>query len=202
MFQSNGNVILSEKEKTKILNKLEKQFKKVLETMLFDTNDQNLVDTPKRIAKAWFLELFAGRYNPPPKVTVFDNTEKINSMVCLKDIEVKSMCSHHFLSFSGCCHIAYIPDQKIIGISKLARIVEWFSRRAQLQESLTKQIADFIADVIQPRGVAVYISASHTCMTMRGANQPLNTCLVTSEVRGCFEDDVCRNEFLKMIERK
>lgn len=201
MFKANENKVLTEKEKSKILKKLEKQFKQILETMRFDTTDENLIDTPRRIAKAWFKELLVGRYTNAPKVTVFENEDNVNQMVTLKDIEVKSMCSHHFLPFVGQCCIAYIPDKKIIGISKLARIVEWFARRAQLQELLTKQIADFITETISPKGVAVYISATHTCMTLRGANQPLNTQLVTTEVRGCFEDQACRNEFLKIIER-
>lgn len=201
MFKSNENRVLSEKEKAKILKKLEKQFKGILETMLFDTSDENLIDTPRRIAKAWFSELLVGRYSDEPKVTVFENVDKVSQMVTLKDIEVKSMCSHHFMPFVGKCHISYIPGEKIIGISKLARIVEFFARRAQLQELLTKQIADYIVEKINPLGVAVYISATHTCMTLRGANQPLNTELVTSEVRGTFEETTCRNEFLKIIER-
>ena len=202
MFKPNGNKVLTEKEKRKILDKLELQFREILKTMLFDTEDENLKDTPRRIAKAWFLELLAGRYTQEPKITVFENEDNVNQMVTLNDVEVKSNCSHHFMPFVGKCCISYIPDKKIIGISKLARIVEWFSRRAQLQELLTKQIADYIDDKIKPKGVAVYMSATHTCMTLRGANQPLNTSLITTEVRGCFEEIACRNEFLKIIERK
>lgn len=200
-MKAHENMNLSTDEKQQILSRLESQFREILITMKFDVDDQNLIDTPRRIAKAWFSELLAGRYNPKPKVTVFENEDNINQMVTLKDIEVKSMCSHHFLPFIGKCHIAYIPDKKIIGISKLARIVEWFARRAQLQEILTKQIADFLDDELKPKGVAVYISATHTCMTLRGVNQPLDTKLTTTEVRGCFEDVACRNEFLKIIDK-
>ena len=117
--------------------------------MLFNTNDPNLKETPKRIAKAWFLELLSGRYVEKPKITVFPNENNIDQMVTLGNIEVKSMCSHHFLPFFGKCFIGYVPDKTIIGISKLARIVKWFARRAQLQEVLTKQIADFIYEIIK-----------------------------------------------------
>lgn len=199
LFKPCDNKIITEEEKKKILDKLEKQFKGILETMLFDTDDPNLKETPKRIAKAWFLELLSGRYVEKPKITVFPNENNINQMVTLGNIEVKSMCSHHFLPFFGKCFIGYVPDKIIIGISKLARIVKWFARRAQLQEVLTKQIADFIYETIKPKGVIVYMSCIHTCMTLRGANQPLDTKLVTTDVRGCMEDENAKTEFLKYI---
>jgi len=200
-MKSNSNELKTPKEKQKIINKLEKSFKKILEDMGFDVeNDQQLTDTPKRISKMWVNELFTGCYDEEPKITVFENDNNVDSMIFLGPISLKSNCSHHFIPFIGKAYISYIPNDKIIGVSKLARIVKWFMRRPQIQEELTQQIADYIIDKLDPKGVAVYIEAQHLCMTARGVEE-YNSEMKTSEVRGVFEKPEVRSEFFNMINK-
>jgi GTP cyclohydrolase I len=124
--------------------------------------------------------------------------ENYNEMVIVKDIELYSLCEHHLLPFFGKAHIAYIPNGQIVGLSKIPRIVDVFSRRLQVQERLTEQILDCINDTLQPKGVAVIIEASHMCMMMRGV-QKQNSTTTTSGFRGAFKDTDTRNEFLKLV---
>lgn len=198
-MRSNGNTVLTEKEIQKKQTKLEKVFVQMIETLGYDTNDQQLQDTPKRMAKMYVRELFQGSFTEEPKMTVFENTEHCDSMVFLGDISVKSTCSHHFVPFLGKAYIAYIPDKKIVGISKLARVVKWFMRRPQIQEELTKQISDYIEEKLNPKGVAVYIEAQHLCMIARGVEE-YNSMMKTSDLRGVFmENPETRNEFFQMV---
>ena len=199
MIHSNGNVILTEKEIQKKQVKLEKVFTQMIETLGYDINDQQLQETPKRMAKMYVRELFQGSFTEEPKMTVFENTEHCDSMVFLGDISVKSTCSHHFIPFLGKAYIAYIPNEKVCGISKLARVVRWFMRRPQIQEEMTKQIADYIEEKLDPKGVVVYIEAQHLCMIARGVEE-YNSMMKTSEVRGAFRDNSdARNEFFQMV---
>jgi GTP cyclohydrolase I len=202
-IESNGNMVLSEKEKEEKIILLEKKFKEIFDIMGFDIeNDIQMKDTPKRVAKMYMNELFEGTYSPPPKITVFDNTKQYSEMVTLSGIEIKSLCSHHLLPFVGKATISYIPDKKVIGLSKLARIAEWFARRPQIQEELTQQIADYIQNILEPLGVAVYIEANHTCMSIRGVNGPLDSLMKTTALRGVFLDEPeTRNEFMNMIKK-
>lgn len=200
-MRSNGNVVLTEKEIQKKQIKLEKVFTQMIETLGYDINDQQLQETPKRMAKMYVRELFQGSFTEEPKMTVFENTEHCDSMVFLGDISVKSTCSHHFIPFLGKAYIAYIPNDKVCGISKLARVVRWFMRRPQIQEEMTKQIADYIEEKLNPKGVAVYIEAQHLCMIARGVEE-YNSMMKTSEVRGAFRDNSdARNEFFQMVKR-
>jgi GTP cyclohydrolase I len=200
-MRSNGNVVLTEKEIQKKQIKLEKVFTQMIETLGYDINDQQLQETPKRMAKMYVRELFQGSFTEEPKMTVFENTEHYDSMVFLGDISVKSTCSHHFIPFLGKAYIAYIPNDKVCGISKLARVVRWFMRRPQIQEEMTKQIADYIEEKLNPKGVAVYIEAQHLCMIARGVEE-YNSMMKTSEVRGAFRDNSdARNEFFQMVKR-
>jgi len=200
-IKANENKVLSTKEKEKIIKKLEKHFHRILVDMNFDIeNDQQIKNTPKRISKMWVNELFNGCYDEPPKITVFDNENNCKDIVFVGPISLKSTCSHHFVPFIGHAYIAYIPDKKIIGVSKLARIVKWFMRRPQIQEELTKQIADYIEENLIPSGVAVYLEAQHLCMTVRGVEE-YESYMKTSSVRGAFEDIATRQEFFNMILR-
>ena len=198
MIKANGNIVLEDSEKILMIEKLTSHFKDILKDMKYDLDDQQIKETPKRIAKMWVNELFKGNYEKAPELTVFENTEKINDIVFLGPISVKSTCSHHFIPFIGNCFIAYIPNEKIVGISKLARIVKWFMRRPQIQEELVKQIADYIEEKLNPKGVAVYIEAQHLCMTVRGVEE-CDSKMKSSAIRGAFNEDACRKEFFDMI---
>ena len=142
-----------------------KKYKEFLEILKFDVDtDQQLQGTPERVARMYVNELFTGCYTEEPKITAFDNTKEYDEMVFLGPISIKSTCSHHIIPFLGEAYIAYIPDRKVVGISKLSRIVKWFMRRPQIQEELTKQIAEYLEKTLEPKGVAVYIKAQHLCM--------------------------------------
>ena len=199
-MKANSNKILNTKEKDKMIKKLEKHFRNILKDMHYDVqNDQQIQDTPARIAKMWVNDLFTGNYDEQPKITVFDNEENIDDMIFLGPISIKSTCSHHFIPFLGEAYISYIPDKKIVGISKLARIVKWFMRRPQIQEELIKQIADYIEKVLEPKGVVVYIKAQHLCMVARGVEEN-NSWMKSSAVRGVFRDsEAARKEFFDMV---
>jgi len=164
--------------------------------------DANSVDTPKRVAKMFLQELFQGLHLPAPKVTVFENTGNYDGLVFQGNIEVKSMCAHHHMPFFGVAHVAYIPlkGKKIVGLSKLNRMVNYFARRPQVQENLTKEIHDYVSALIgDNRGVAVVIKAKHLCIFMRGVNQ--NTMTQTAELSGAFleNENLARLEFFDYI---
>lgn len=165
-------------------------------------NDPNSSDTPMRVAKAFVNDLAQGCYDEPPKITAFENLDKYDGMVFQGNIDVKSFCSHHHLPFIGYAHVAYIPskDGKVIGLSKLNRIVEYFARRPQVQENLTSQIASFIDSTCEGnKGVAVVIQANHMCACVRGVRH--DSTMMTSKMTGAFmEDPATRNEFYKFID--
>jgi GTP cyclohydrolase IA len=182
--------------------KLEKIVEEMLTQIGEDPRREGLVQTPKRVAKAWEF-LTSGYDQDVNKVlngAVF--TEKYDEMVIVKDIDFFSMCEHHLLPFYGKAHIAYIPTGKIVGLSKIPRLVEVFSRRLQVQERMTQQIADTLFKTLEPDGVAVVIEARHLCMMMRGVEKQ-NSVATTSAMLGSFRDDErTRNEFLKLINSK
>jgi len=160
--------------------------------------DEGLAETPRRIADM-YLELFQGLWQNPRDVLNVTFDENHDEMVILRDIPFYSMCEHHFLPFHGQAHVGYLPDGKIVGLSKLARAVEVFARRPQVQERLTSQVADCIEDVLGAKGVGVVISAEHLCMTARGVRKP-GSSMVTSAMRGRFRSDMStRSEFLRLI---
>jgi len=165
-----------------------------------DPDREGLLETPARVAKA-YEEFFEGYTQDPGAILAktFGDTEGYDEMVTLRDIELHSHCEHHMVPFIGVAHVAYVPAQRVVGISKIARLVECFARRLQIQEKLTQQIADALAETLQPRGVAVVIEAGHQCMTTRGVQKP-GTVTVTSAMLGLFRDDPStRREFLAMI---
>ena len=159
---------------------------------------EGLLQTPARVARA-YAELIAGLQDDPKRhiKTVF--TENYDEIVLLRDIEFHSICEHHLLPFTGVAHVAYLPSGKVVGLSKLARLVDGYARRPQVQERLTSQIADSLMEELQPIGAACIIEATHTCMTMRGVKKQGST-MVTSAVRGIFKDSpASRAEMLALI---
>ncbi len=165
-----------------------------------DPDREGLVGTPDRVARA-YKEFFAGYEQDPEEIlrTTFEEVEGYDEMVLVKDIGVESHCEHHMVPIIGRAHIAYIPNNRVVGISKLARVVDIFAKRLQIQEKMTAQIANAIENVLQPKGIAVVVDASHQCMTTRGVNKPESS-TVTSAMRGVFKDNPrTRNEFLSFI---
>jgi len=166
-----------------------------------DPNREGLLDTPKRVAKA-YREWFCGYEEDPVELLArsFEEVEGYDEMVVLRDIRVESMCEHHMCPIIGKAHVAYLPSGRVVGISKLARVVEAYGKRLQIQEKMTAQIANVIEDVLQPKGVAVVIEAVHQCMTTRGVHKT-GVSMVTSRMLGAFRDDAStRREFLSMIQ--
>ena len=178
--------------------RIERAVREILLAVGEDPDREGLLKTPNRVARA-YGELMAGLHDDPKRhlKTVF--TEQYDEVVLLRDIEFHSLCEHHLLPFTGRAHVAYLPKGKVVGLSKLARLVEGFARRPQVQERLTTQIADALMEELQPGGAACVIQASHTCMTMRGAKKHGST-MVTSALRGCFKDDArSRSEILTLM---
>jgi GTP cyclohydrolase IA len=162
-----------------------------------DVASEHLRETPRRVAKA-YAELLTPR---PFNATTFPNDEGYDELVIVGEISFQSLCAHHLLPFHGTAHVAYLPGERLVGLSKLARVVELYARRLQLQERLTTQVADWLDEHLQPRGVGVVIEAEHLCMSLRGVQSP-GAKTVTSALRGLVKDDPrTRQEFLSLIER-
>ena len=184
------------------LEKLAYHYSEVLKLLGEDTEREGLVKTPMRVAKAW--SCLTKGYNEDPieiiRSAMFN--EEYRQMVLVKDIEIFSVCEHHMLPFIGKAHVAYIPNGKITGLSKIARVVECFARRLQVQERLTVQIRDSIQEALNPLGVAVVIEASHTCMQMRGVEKQ-DSATTTSAFTGIFlSDHRTREEFMSLISNR
>jgi len=186
-----------------MMNHKDKEFEeaitKVLELLGEDPNREGLLKTPSRVAKA--LKFLTEGYHQDPKEilnqALFSTSN--DEMVLVRDIEFYSMCEHHMLPIIGRAHVAYIPDGKVVGLSKIPRIVNVYARRLQIQEQMTEQIADAILETIKPKGVAVVLHARHMCMEMRGV-QKINSTTVSSALRGLFKsDERTRNEFYNLI---
>jgi GTP cyclohydrolase I len=178
---------------------LSKLFEGIIRGVGEDPGREGLLKTPERAARA-FQYLTRGYKQSLDEVVnkaIFESDN--DEMILVKDIELYSMCEHHLLPFIGKCHVAYIPTGKVIGLSKIARIVDMFARRLQIQENLTKQIADTVNDAIKPAGVGVIIEAKHLCMMMRGVEKQ-NSMMTTSMMLGSFRDhDRTRSEFLRLV---
>ena len=183
------------------LLKIEKAVKMILEAVGEDPKREGLRETPKRVAKM-YAEVFSGLCEDPDKVLKVFKDEGHEEMVLLKDIPFYSMCEHHLLPFAGVAHVCYIPTKdRLSGISKLARVVDAFAKRPQVQERLTAQVADTIMRVLRPHGVLVVMEAEHYCMTMRGVRKA-GSKMMTSAVRGIFADnEMTRKEALSLINK-
>jgi GTP cyclohydrolase I len=181
------------------LPRIERAVREILEAIGEDPDRDGLRETPARVARA-YAEQFAGLRQRPEDVltTVFDLGH--DEMVIVRDIEVYGTCEHHLVPFHGVAHVGYVPNEKgqIAGLSKLARLVDVYARRPQVQERMTCQIADALVDILEPRGVIVVIEAEHMCMTMRGVRKP-GAKTVTSAVRGVFRNNVTRAEAMSLI---
>lgn len=178
--------------------RIEQAVRDLIEALGEDLDREGLRDTPRRISQM-FAEIFAGLDVDPADYLSIQFGDGHDEMVILRDIPFYSMCEHHFLPFHGVAHVGYIPDGRVVGISKIARVVEAFAKRPQLQERLTAQVADCIMHAVRPDGVAVVIEAEHLCMTMRGVRKP-GSRMVTSAMRGGFrKQSVTRAEFLSLV---
>jgi GTP cyclohydrolase I len=181
------------------LKRIETLVREILVEIGEDPDREGLLKTPDRVAKA--LTFLTSGYRTDPRIVINDAifTQETNSMVIVKNIEVYSMCEHHMLPFFGRCHIGYIPTGKVFGVSKLARLVDLYARRLQLQERLTEQISSVLMQEIGAKGVGVMIEARHLCMMMRGVEKQ-NSVMITSSVLGTFrESQATREEFLALI---
>jgi GTP cyclohydrolase I len=205
--KANGNIVRTPEEKVKMIDEATEYYGKFLTALGFDwAADPHSANTPRRVAKAWVNDLIAGSINPAPEVTAFPNDEGYTGLICQTRIPVVSMCAHHNLAFTGICHVAYIAGKQktdmVIGLSKLNRIVDFFSRRPNIQESLTKQIHDMINDLcIGNRGVAVVVESQHNCVKCRGIKN--DSIMKTSQMSGYFHTNEIgtRQEFFNLIDQ-
>jgi GTP cyclohydrolase I len=189
---------MSKTDKKINTERIKKAVKEILLAVGEDTNREGLKKTPERVARM-YAELLGGMLEDPKKHLGSVFSENYDEIVLLRDIPFYSICEHHLLPFIGSAHVAYLPSGTILGVSKLARIVDCFARRLQTQERLTYQIADFIMSNLKPQGVAVVLEASHSCMTIRGIKKP-GSAMVTSALRGIFRrDPKSRSEVLSLM---
>lgn len=187
---------LTDEEK---ISEIEYHFKKIMEALGLDLTDDSLVNTPHRVAKMYVNEIFSG-LNPAnkPEVSLFENKYNYNNMLLEKNITLYSNCEHHFVPIIGKVHIAYFPDNKVIGLSKLNRIVQYFAKRPQVQERLTNQIADALKEILGHNDVAVMIEADHLCVSSRGIHDT-NSNTTTYVYSGKFEEPSIKDEFLSQV---
>jgi len=189
---------MAKKRKTIDTERIKKAAKEILIAVGEDTEREGLKRTPDRVARM-YAELLGGMHEDPKKHLRSIFTEDYDEIVLLRDIPFYSICEHHLMPFIGSAHVAYLPSGAVLGVSKLARIVDCFARRLQTQERLTYQIADFIMNSLKPKGVAVVLKASHSCMTIRGIKKP-GSVMVTSALRGIFRrDPKSRNEVMSLM---
>ena len=183
------------------LKRIEAAVRVILDAVGEDPDREGLLETPARVARM-YAEMFAGLKSDPGRHLSKVFTEQYDEIVLVRDISFCSMCEHHLLPFTGTAHIAYLPSGKVVGLSKLARVVEEVARRPQVQERMTQTIADLVEERLSARGVAVVCEATHSCMTMRGVRKPGSLCL-TSAMRGAFRDDPkTRSEVLGLLNRE
>lgn len=187
---------LSDEEK---VSQITDKFRDIMEILGLDLANDSLQNTPARVAKMYVHELFRGlKETSFPKITVIENEMLYDQMVVVKDIGIISLCEHHFVTIHGKAHIAYIPSKGVIGLSKINRIAEYFARRPQVQERLTKQIADALCYILKTDDVAVYIQAKHYCVISRGV-EDANSETITTDLRGAFKANAgTRSEFLSI----
>lgn len=200
LTKSNGNLARTPEEIEQMIDKAAIAYASFLEAVGFDhTADRQTEDTPRRVAKAWLKDLIVGSVTNEPSITTFPNDVGYDGLVIQSGIPITSMCAHHNLAFTGYATVAYVPGEMVIGLSKLNRIVEWFSRRPQMQESLTQQIHDYISTKMNCDSVAVSIACKHTCCSSRGIKH--NSTMTTNKFSGVFmeSDNLIREELISAI---
>lgn len=201
-YFANDNIseFIDERDKQELQNEVEDRMQEVLEALVIDTeNDHNTKETAKRVAKMFMQEVFKGRYEGMPKVTEFPNAKHLDEIYTLGPITIRSACSHHMVPITGRAWIGVLPNDRLIGISKFVRLTNWVMGRPQIQEESTVQLADIIEKLIEPKGLAVVVEATHNCMTWRGVKES-DTVMKTSVVRGFFkENSDARSEFFRLI---
>ena len=182
------------------IDKIESHFTEIMKTMGLDLSDDSLIDTPKRVAKMYVNEIFWGLdYEAFPKCTTVDNKMKYDEMVIERNVNVQSNCEHHFVVIDGLATVGYIPKQKVLGLSKINRIVEYFSKRPQIQERLTEQIYHALQFILDTDNIAVVIDAQHYCVKSRGV-EDVGSSTVTSKLGGCFKTEPSvRAEFMNIV---
>ena len=201
--KANENIPREDWEIERMIEEAELHYGHFLESLGFDYKaDPQTIDTPKRVAKSWMKDIIVGSISEPPKSTSFPNEEKYDGIVIQTGIRVNSICAHHNLPFYGWCSIAYVPDDKVIGLSKLNRIVDWFARRPQMQESLTQQIHNHLSKELECKSVAIHINARHMCCGVRGIKHP-ESVMSTNKFSGVFMEpnNLVREEFLQAISK-
>jgi GTP cyclohydrolase I len=201
LTKSNGSLSRTPEEIEQMINNATIAYANFLTAVGFDyTADRQTEDTPRRVAKAWLKDLIVGSVTNEPNITTFPNDEGYDGLVIQSGIPITSMCAHHNLAFTGFATVAYVPGEMVIGLSKLNRIVEWFARRPQMQESLTQQIHDYIATKMDCKSVAVSIACKHTCCSHRGIKHA--SVMSTNKFSGVFmeKDNLIREELLSAIE--
>ncbi len=190
---------LNNHDRKEKIDHIEAHFAHIMRILGLDLSDDSLVDTPKRVAKMYVNEIFWGLdYEAFPKCTAVDNKMKYNEMVCERNINVQSNCEHHFVVIDGLATVAYVPNQKVLGLSKINRIVEYFSKRPQIQERLTEQVFHALQYILETEDVAVMIDAQHYCVKSRGV-EDTGSSTVTSKLGGGFKSDpAARAEFYQL----
>jgi len=181
------------------IKKIEKHFRAIMETLCLDMADDSLADSPRRVAKMYVREMFWG-LDPSafPKCTTIENKMGYDEMVLEKNINVQSNCEHHFVIIDGYAHVAYIPNKKVLGISKINRVVEYFAKRPQIQERLTEQIYGALNCILETDNIAIVINAKHYCVKSRGV-EDVNSNTITSKLGGLFKEPDLRSEFMTLI---
>ena len=206
-FHANDNIaeFIQPGELEALLDEVETKMKGVLESLVIDTaNDHNTTDTAKRLAKMYVKEVFNGRYVKSPEITEFPNAERLNELMIVGPITVRSACSHHFCPVIGKIWIGILPNKNtnVIGLSKYARLAEWVMGRPQIQEEAVVQLADLIQQKTRPDGLALVMEATHFCMAWRGVKD-MDSRMINSVMRGAFlKDPILRREFLALIPQK
>jgi GTP cyclohydrolase I len=190
-----------EKDDALKIELIQKHFKEIMHILGLDLSDDSLKGTPNRVAKMYVKEIFSG-LNPAnkPSIRLFENKYKYNEMLVEKDITLYSYCEHHFVPIIGKAHVAYISNGKVIGLSKINRLVQYYSKRPQVQERLTVQIAEALKEALKTDDVAIVIDAAHLCVSSRGVKDTAST-TITAHYSGKFKEDQTRNEFLAFIQK-
>lgn len=199
--KANENIPRTEEEKEEMINNAAYHYGQFLKAMGFDYEaDPQSKETPKRVAKSWVKDLIIGSISEEPSLTVFPNEEKFSGIVIQSGIRVNSLCAHHNLPFYGWATVAYIPEDFVVGLSKINRTVDFFARRLQMQESLTQQIHTFLSDKLNCKSIAVSISSKHMCCGLRGIKHP-ESVMTTNKFSGVFMEsgNLVREEFLQSI---